>query len=50
MTLVDAPSNPMVGEVAFFRDAFAGHDIAADQEATSRTLRLVDALLDLPLS
>ncbi len=50
VTLVDAPSNPMVGEVAFFRDAVGGHDIAADQEATSRTLRLVDALLDVPLS
>lgn len=50
VTLVDAPSNSMVGEVAFFRDAVGGHDIAADQEATSRTLRLVDALLDVPLS
>ncbi|MFJ4037224.1 Gfo/Idh/MocA family protein [Microbacterium sp. NPDC090007] len=47
---VEAPRNPMVGEVGFFRDAIAGRDTAADHEATAQTLRLVDALLDVPLS
>lgn len=46
---VDAPANPMVGEVQRLRDALAGADIATDQELTRETLRLVDDLLRVPL-
>lgn len=42
---VDAPANPMVGEVERFRDAVAGVDIGDDQRVTGVTLELVDALL-----
>lgn len=42
---VDAPANPMVGEVERFRDAVAGADVADDQRVTGVTLALVDALL-----
>ncbi|WP_150953445.1 Gfo/Idh/MocA family protein [Microbacterium testaceum] len=42
---VEAPSNPMVGEVERFRDAVAGADIAEDQHLTGLTLTLVDELL-----
>jgi predicted dehydrogenase len=46
---VDAPENPMIGEVERFRDAVNGADIAADQARTAETLRLVDRVLALPL-
>lgn len=46
---VDAPENPMVGEVQRLRDAVAGADIARDQHLTAVTLRLVDDLLAAPL-
>lgn len=46
---VDAPENPLVGEVARLRAAIAGADIADDQRRTSLTLGLVDQLLDSPL-
>ncbi|MGC0368628.1 Gfo/Idh/MocA family protein [Microbacterium sp. SLBN-111] len=46
---VDAPENPMIGEVERFRDAVNGADIAADQARTAETLRLVDRVLPRPL-
>ena len=46
---VDAPENPMVGEVERFRDAVNGADIAKDQARTAETLRLVDRVLPRPL-
>lgn len=46
---VEAPANPMVGEVVRLRDAIAGADIASDQHLTAVTLRLVDDLLAAPL-
>lgn len=42
---VDAPENPMVGEVERFRDAVRGADITVDQDRTARTLGLVDSLM-----
>ncbi|MDQ1123515.1 Gfo/Idh/MocA family protein [Microbacterium trichothecenolyticum] len=47
---VDAPANPMVGEVERLRDSIAGGDVSTDQELTGVTLRLVDELLRVPLS
>lgn len=46
---VDAPDNPMVGEVERFRDAVNGADIAKDHARTAETLRLVDRVLPRPL-
>ncbi|MDF2045457.1 putative dehydrogenase [Microbacterium testaceum] len=46
---VEAHENVMVGEVERLRDAIGGADIRADQERTTATLRLVDALLAEPL-
>ncbi|WP_396644811.1 Gfo/Idh/MocA family protein [Microbacterium sp.] len=46
---VEAPENPMIGEVERFRDAVRGADIAADQDRTAHTLRIVDLLLQRPL-
>lgn len=45
---VPADDNPMVGEVRRFVDAVAGADIAADQDLTALTLRIVDGLLERP--
>ncbi|MEV7756465.1 Gfo/Idh/MocA family oxidoreductase [Microbacterium sp. NPDC089180] len=47
---VDAPDNPMVGEVERLRQAIEGADIAGDQGLTAATLRLVDELLAVPLA
>lgn len=47
---VEAPSNPMVGEVEYFRDAVRGADVSLDQDLTAATLRLVDDLLRVSLS
>ncbi|MEV7873601.1 Gfo/Idh/MocA family oxidoreductase [Microbacterium sp. NPDC089188] len=47
---VDAPDNPMVGEVERLRQAIEGADIAGDQDLTAATLRLVDELLAVPLA
>ncbi|MFS0792665.1 Gfo/Idh/MocA family protein [Microbacterium sp. 1P10AE] len=46
---VEAPENPMIGEVERLRDAVRGADIASDQDRTASTLRLVDVLLQRPL-
>ena len=46
---VEAPENPMIGEVERLRDAVHGVDIAFDQDRTASTLRLVDVLLQHPL-
>lgn len=46
---VDAPGNPMVGEVERLRQAIEGADIGDDQDLTSTTLRLVDEVLAPPL-
>ncbi|SDO41565.1 Predicted dehydrogenase [Microbacterium sp. ru370.1] len=47
---VDAPDNPMVGEVERLREAVEGADISDDQDVTSTTLRLVDEMLATPLA
>lgn len=47
---VDAPGNPMVGEVERLRQAVEGADIADDQDLTAMTLRLVDEVLAVPLA
>ncbi|KEP74175.1 hypothetical protein HR12_17415 [Microbacterium sp. SUBG005] len=47
---VDAPGNPMVGEVERLRQAIEGADVSDDQDLTSTTLRLVDELLATPLA
>lgn len=47
---VDAPDNPMVGEVERLREAIEGADIGDDQDVTATTLRLVDELLATPLA
>lgn len=46
---VEAPDNPMVGEIERFRDAIGGVDIARDQELTGLTLRAIDQILAVPL-
>lgn len=46
--VVEAPENPMIGEVERFRDAIRGADVTTDQERTAQTLRLVDTLLRPP--
>ncbi|MDU0325909.1 Gfo/Idh/MocA family oxidoreductase [Microbacterium sp. KSW2-21] len=46
---VEAPDNPMVGEIERFREAIGGVDIARDQELTGLTLRAIDQILAVPL-